>query len=94
MVPAAIRELAGTNVRFNEVLLACRVEVDSSAEQTGAHKASDFARVYDGILKKPEIDAARVFVFSSADFDDLKFEKHKGAQVVLQEGRSLTKDSI
>lgn len=94
MVPAAIREVANTNIRFNEVFLATRVEFDSVAEETGNAKASDFAQVYEGILKRPEIGGCRVSVFHKDDFDDLKYEKNKGAliQVSGAPTRSLKRE--
>jgi hypothetical protein len=64
-----------TNVRFNEIYLACRVEVDSVAARTGSMKASDFSRVYEGILSKPEIRGCRVSVYGTGDLDDLKYKK-------------------
>jgi len=75
MANAACRDNTGTSVRFNEVYLAMRVEVDSVAEQTGTHKASDFAAVYEQILARPEIRSCRVTVASADDFKDLKFAK-------------------
>jgi len=55
MANVACRDNAETNVRFNEVYLACRVEVDSVAVKTGSMKASDFSRVYEEILSRPEV---------------------------------------
>ncbi|KAK5999301.1 hypothetical protein QM012_005576 [Aureobasidium pullulans] len=46
----ACRDLETTNIRFNEVYLNLRVEVDESARQTGFFKATDFAKNYQEIL--------------------------------------------
>ncbi|KAK5127842.1 hypothetical protein LTR85_004959 [Meristemomyces frigidus] len=75
MANVGCRDNADTNVRFNEVYLACRVEVDSSAKKTGAMKASDFAPVYEVILSKPEIKGCRISVHGPADLKDLKVKK-------------------
>lgn len=71
---AAARELAGTNVRFNETYLFYRVEVDTEAEAHGVMKASDFARVYEQILKREEIAGSRVRVEGFGDLDEVRFE--------------------
>ena len=71
-------ENAKTNIRFNEVYLCYRVDFDSVAEEKGAAgriKASDFARVYEGILANKNIDASRVSVYGPQDIDDLKYKK-------------------
>jgi len=75
MANVACRDNTDTNVRFNEVYLACRVEVDSVAAQSGAMKASDFAKVYTELLSKPEIKSSRVSVATKADLTDLKYKK-------------------
>lgn len=71
----ACRDNETTNVRFNEVYLACRVEVDSSAEKTGAMKASDFAKVYTELLARPDIKSERITVATQNDLTDLKHKK-------------------
>ncbi|KAJ9613909.1 hypothetical protein H2200_002045 [Cladophialophora chaetospira] len=75
MANVACRENAKTNVRFNEIYLACRVEVDYVAIKTGSMKASDFSRVYERILSRPEIRGCRVSVHGPQDLDDLKYKK-------------------
>lgn len=75
MATAASRENEHTNVRFNEVYLAFRVEVDEDAIAHGVTKASDFASVYEGILVNPDIRSSRVSVRSVADIKDLKWTK-------------------
>ncbi|OBT66662.1 hypothetical protein VE03_03935 [Pseudogymnoascus sp. 23342-1-I1] len=75
MATAACREIAGTNVRFNEVYLDRRVEIDSVAEKTGAMKSSDFSNVYSGILARPEIEGCRVTVKYDEDLKELKYKK-------------------
>jgi hypothetical protein len=75
MAVVACRDTAGTNVRFNEVYLERRVEVDSVAEKSGAMKSSDFSNVYSGILANPEIEGCRVTVKDYEDLQDLKYKK-------------------
>lgn len=74
----ACLENVKTNIRFNEVYLCYRVDFDSVAEKKGTAdriKASDFARVYEGILANKDIDACRVSVLGPGDVDDLKYRK-------------------
>ncbi|OIW22620.1 NAD(P)-binding protein [Coniochaeta ligniaria NRRL 30616] len=75
MATAACRENANTNVRFNEVYLAFRVEVDEDAAQHGVTSASEFASVYEQLLGRPDIRSSRVRVDSIGDLKELKFEK-------------------
>jgi hypothetical protein len=75
MPNVACRILEQTNVRFNEIYLAFRVEENSSAAKTGAVKASEFANVYSGVLKDNEIRSCRVAVESRADIEELKLAK-------------------
>lgn len=75
MATAACRDLANTNVRFNEVYLAQRVEVDAVAEQHGTMKASIFSRVYEKILAKPEVKGCRIRVANEDDVNNLKCEQ-------------------
>ncbi|KAK0720190.1 hypothetical protein B0H67DRAFT_608892 [Lasiosphaeris hirsuta] len=72
---AAARENESTNIRFNEVYLMFRVEVDAEAAAHGVSGASEFAAVYEGILANPEIRSGRVKVETPADFKDLKWAK-------------------
>lgn len=67
----AEKALADTNIRFVELYLAFRVEVDSSAEQHGVTKASTFGRIYDSVLSKTEV-RERVWAYGEDDLDDLK----------------------
>lgn len=78
MANVACRETDETNVRFNECFLGCRVDYDSTVDETGdkwRNKASHFARVYEGILANKEIAASRVTVRGPQDFDDLSYKK-------------------
>ncbi len=75
MATAASRENEATNVRFNEVYLAFRVEVDDVAAQNGTMTASEFASVYEEILAKPEIRSSRVRVYGHEDVKHLKYDK-------------------
>ncbi|KAH8904864.1 NAD(P)-binding protein [Coniochaeta sp. PMI_546] len=75
MATAACRENATTNVRFNEVYLAFRVEVDADAAQHGVTSASEFASVYEQLLARPDIRSSRVRVDSIDDLRELRFER-------------------
>lgn len=77
MATAACRDNESTNVRFNEVYLALRVEVDSMAEQTGMNKASDFAVNYEEILRREDVRSMRVSVFAKEDIRELKVKGKK-----------------
>lgn len=74
MATAACRDNENTNVRFNEVYLAMRIEVDADAEKSGMNKASDFATNYEAILAREDIRSCRVAVLEREDFADLKFK--------------------
>lgn len=75
MANAACRENATTNVRFNEIYLGTRVEVDAVAARTGNMKSSEFARVYERILSRPEVRSCRVTVLGRSDVENLNFKK-------------------
>ncbi|TGO59595.1 hypothetical protein BCON_0043g00550 [Botryotinia convoluta] len=75
MANVACRDNTDSSVRFYEVYLNCRVEVDSSAAQTGAMKSSDFARAYTELLSRPEIKSSRILVSTHDDLKDLKHKK-------------------
>ncbi|KAJ5832448.1 Short-chain dehydrogenase/reductase SDR [Penicillium riverlandense] len=75
MATAAARENESTNVRFNELYLAFRVEVDELAVQHGVTKASDFSNVYELILANPEVRSSRVRVDDVEDIKKLKYQK-------------------
>ena len=68
---SAEKALANTNVRFTEIYLATRVQVDSSVGQSDVIKASVFGRVYEKILSSSNI-RGRVRVYSEGDVDELK----------------------
>jgi len=72
MATAACRENETTNVRFNEVYLAFRVEVDEDAAQHGTASASEFALIYEELLTRSEIRSSRVRVDTPEDLTDLK----------------------
>lgn len=75
MATAACRENAETNVRFNEVYLAFRVEVDEDASQHGVTSASEFASVYEQLLARPDIRSSRIRIDSVDDLKELKFKR-------------------
>lgn len=79
------RELAETNVRFNEVYLAFRIEYDSNIESGDSSipgvdwgenwsRASEFATVYDRILRDEKIKGKQVNVMSKVDMDGSNYE--------------------
>lgn len=73
---AAARENESTNVCFNEIYLAFRVERDAQAIKHGVTKSSDFAKVYEMLLEAPEVRSSRVVV-EDADEDLKKVRHHK-----------------
>lgn len=75
MTTAAARENVSTNVRFNEIYLAFRVEVDELAVQHGVTKSSDFGNVYELILANPEVRSSRIRVDDLDDLEKLKYQK-------------------
>ena len=63
-----------TNIRFYEVYLGLFVVADAAlAEQWGALKASEFATVYEQILKKEDVKGRRVVVCRKEDLAALNF---------------------
>ncbi|KAF7946511.1 hypothetical protein EAE96_009508 [Botrytis aclada] len=74
MANVACRDNTNTSVRFSEVYLNCRVEVDSSAALMGAMKSSEFARAYTELRFRPEINNSRIII---STHDDLKDPMHK-----------------
>ncbi|KAJ5496911.1 Short-chain dehydrogenase/reductase SDR [Penicillium fimorum] len=75
MATAAARENESTNVRFNEIYLGFRVEIDELAVQHGVTKATDFGNVYEMILATPEVHSSRVRVDDVYDLKKLKYQK-------------------
>lgn len=74
MCISAARELAGTNVRFNELYIAPRVEVDSSAAKTGAMPSSTFAQVWQNVLEDKSATGCRVSVHNEQDLHKLALQ--------------------
>jgi NAD(P)-dependent dehydrogenase (short-subunit alcohol dehydrogenase family) len=75
MCIAAARENEKTNVRFNEILLGFRVEVDEAAKEHGVTTASEFGQVYESILADPDIRSSRVRVDEIEDLKKLKYAR-------------------
>lgn len=75
MSVAAARENESTNVRFNEIYLAFRVEVDDLAVQHGVTKASDFGKVYELLLANSKVRSSRVRVDNLGDLETLNYQK-------------------
>ncbi|KAF1919859.1 hypothetical protein BDU57DRAFT_546436 [Ampelomyces quisqualis] len=78
MCYSAFKTLINTNVRFNEIYLGRRVQVDSVAEQAGSTKSSTFGRVYTNILARLEVKSCRVRVEHEMDVDQLRLERKVG----------------
>jgi hypothetical protein len=72
MSTAAARENEKTNVRFNEVYLCFRVEVDEQAEKHGVTSASE---VYENLLGDEEVRGARVTVREVGDVGRLVWQR-------------------
>ncbi|KAK5163344.1 uncharacterized protein LTR77_010717 [Saxophila tyrrhenica] len=78
MLNAAIFEnqhRPNSQLRINEARLNIRVEVDAEAEKHGVMKASEYAKVYEGILEREEIEGSRVVVEGPGDVHELRAEK-------------------
>lgn len=75
MCNAANHALRDTNVRFNELYLALRVEFDSVAETNKTVKSSDFARAYEKILSESNLKSCRVRVDRLEDLAEPKVEQ-------------------
>ena len=71
----AARENENTTVRFNEIYLSFRVEVDDLAAEHGVTKSSDFAKVYEMVLANERVRSSRVRVDDVADLEGLKWQK-------------------
>ncbi|KAF2649421.1 NAD(P)-binding protein [Lophiostoma macrostomum CBS 122681] len=72
---SACKALKNTNVRFNEIYLAGRVEVDIEAEQHGVMKSSIFARAYENVLSREDVKSTRVRVGKEEDVNELRIEQ-------------------
>jgi hypothetical protein len=59
-------------VRFNEVYLALRVEVDEDAKVHGVTSSSEFAGVYETVLGNEGIRGERVWVEDLKDLRDVR----------------------
>jgi hypothetical protein len=75
MANIACRDLLDTNIRFNEVYLGFRVEVDTSAVKNGVVKASDFAVNYQKLLGSTEIRSCRVTVLIPEEVGSLNYKR-------------------
>ena len=75
MVIAACRDNWKSNVRVNEVLLGFRVEVDEAAREHGVTTATEFGKVYEEILARPEIRSSRVRVDGVGDLTKLRYAR-------------------
>lgn len=75
MCIAASRENEKTNVRFNEILLGFRVEVDEAAKEHGVSSATEFGQVYKAVLANPEIRSSRIRVDEVGDLKKLRYAR-------------------
>lgn len=74
LATAACRENARAGVRYNELYLVLRVEVDADAARHGVTRSSEFALPYVAILSRPEIRGCRVSVVTREDLTDIKYK--------------------
>ncbi|PQK11501.1 hypothetical protein BB8028_0003g01260 [Beauveria bassiana] len=88
-----------TNVRVNEIHLSHIVTYDSEIEEKGAavgSKASEFARVYEEILRREDIKASRISVADDSDIYELRIEdklpSSKYLDLVKKDEKNLTED--
>ncbi|KAF1731200.1 hypothetical protein CRV24_009279 [Beauveria bassiana] len=88
-----------TNVRVNEIHLSHIVTYDSEIEEKGAavgSKASEFARVYEEILRREDIKASRISVADDSDIYELRIEdklpSSKYLDLVKKDEKDLTED--
>ncbi|KAJ0270559.1 hypothetical protein COL940_011578 [Colletotrichum noveboracense] len=77
---AAARENEDTNIRFNEVYLAYRVQLEVEPGMTNFHgfpitTSREFAPVFEKLLNRTDIRGSRVKAVKPQDVIDLKFEK-------------------
>ncbi|OAA34903.1 hypothetical protein BBO_08990 [Beauveria brongniartii RCEF 3172] len=87
-----------TNVRVNEIHLSHIVTYDSEIEEKGAAavgaKASEFARVYEEILRREDIRASRISVADDNDISELRIEEKlpssKYLDLVKKDEKDLT----
>lgn len=59
-------------MRFNEVYLALRVEVDEDAKVHGVTSSSEFAGVYEAVLGREDIRGSRVWVEKVGDLTEVR----------------------
>ena len=75
MIIAACRDNWKSNVRVNEVLLGFRVEVDEAAKEHGVSNSTEFGKVYEEILARPEIRSSRIRVDEVEDLTKLRYAR-------------------
>ena len=71
LATVAIRDNANTNVRFNEIYLNARVEVDHIAKQHGTMSASALSPAYEQIMARQDIKGCRIYVNGPDDASNL-----------------------
>jgi hypothetical protein len=69
-ITAAMFDNQKTNIRVNEMYLAARVEYDTDAEKHGVMKASDYAKAYEYLLNKPDVEGCKVTVGNAKHLDE------------------------
>lgn len=75
MCKAAARENQSTNMRFNEIFLCFRVEVDEVAAQSGATMSTDFGKTFELLLDDESVRSSRVRVEKQEDMVKLNYKK-------------------
>jgi hypothetical protein len=75
MIIAGCRDNWKSNVRFNEILLGFRVEVDEAAKEHGVTTSTEFGKVYEEVLARPEIRSSRIRVDEVVDITKLRYAR-------------------
>ena len=75
MVIAACPDNWKSNARVNEVLLGFRVEVDEAAKEHGVSSSTEFGKVYEEILARPDIRSSRIRVDEVEDLTKLRYAR-------------------
>ncbi|KAH9225131.1 hypothetical protein K456DRAFT_1852879 [Colletotrichum gloeosporioides 23] len=76
MANVACRELADTQIRFNEVYLSFRVDYDSIAkEKSNSMASSVFAAHYERLLANEGIKGCRISLLHADDVTELKYKR-------------------
>ena len=79
MLSVGAKDNEKTNIRVNEVYLSARVDYDAEVEKASKGseniRSSEFAKVYEQILAKPELKGNRLTVRGKKDLEDFTVER-------------------